>query len=250
MFHMLSRCPRTVFNNFSFRRLLLSLLQTALYLYIVLVLSLIICQQPMALAGDREIVKQVTLPLDAKTAKCVKLYHLRESPVGRTYEPALTPVNLPEAEMEVFRKSRKIVENLYKDKCDDMNIGWYDINSDGVPDIFILNTNKDCGAPGYCPFHILVSRKNGEWKEIFKRQLLDPPCVLSSKQLGYSDLTTSYDMPEKDFYSYAINRFDGVEYSALYHRQQQRQKGIYISSTWMNPYYGRGYNITRLLDLK
>ena len=192
---------------------------------------------PAILAGECVTTKQFESPLKAKSTR-IDLIPIGAPMRDRQSDPAKSADFLSTSEKEKFGKAIKTVDKIYSGSNYDFSIGWRDINSDGVPDIFIRKWDSgECGTRSGCPFHILVSQKDGTWKEMFHRMLLDPPRVLSSKRHGYNDLEAGYDNTKDGGpYVVKINRFDGVDYSPLYITYSEVYKDLDIDYTWANPF--------------
>ena len=192
--------------------------------------------KPANTGNDCTIKNKVESLFCSKAIK-VKSYYYRPSMLAHTQKRASAHVDLSADELEGFKKARMIVEKEEKGETSDMEIGWHDINNDGVLDIFIMRYNSlSCGADG-CTFHILVSQPNGNRKAMFVRQLTDPPFVLASKHLGYNYLSTSVHRALDDITYNAISRFDGKRYRTLYGRTYKSYKGVDVSTIWMPPNY-------------
>ena len=101
---------------------------------------------------------------------------------------------LEPAELKEFRRARKVVEKVYlEDPTRDLNIGWHDINSDGIPDVFVMDYNPQVCGTGGCGFGILVSHGKARWQPMLETQLRYPPCILPTRYNGYNDLALAVE---------------------------------------------------------
>jgi hypothetical protein len=219
------------------------ILSYAFTIFLVMVITSI------ALASERIPDIKLKFPVDTKIIARVKFGYLPQK--DEKSQTTGKSGRLSALEKEALKYALRIIKNEYEGKYQELKIGWYDINNDGTPDMFIkFSSFYACGAQDRCPVHILVSQKNGQWKDLYQLNSVDPPFILSSKHLNYNDLYVEYENAQFDSYSSAFIRFNGVRYSCLYHVDYKRVKDRSVEYTLTRPYFGKNYLTERLINIE
>ena len=163
--HNPSRKPGIRFRSRCCIRLMHATVRIALWLTMIVSLQTAVSQRPAAFGYEATIEKQLdSLPSTQGTR--VTLFDLRARGPKQLSEKELLPLDLPDSETVAFMHARQVLEKVYGRTKIDEKIGWHDINSDGILDVFSMaNSTLACGSGG-CAFNILVSWRRGKWKSV------------------------------------------------------------------------------------